>query len=92
MHDYLISEGALLTVNVKDAKAGLSGLVDRAVKGEFVRIMRRGKCVAVLVSVAAADIACKVMEKKRPGLVAYLRTFPGGGFERSGTPSRALDL
>jgi prevent-host-death family protein len=92
MNDHFVSEGALLTVNVRDAKAGLCGLVDRAVKGEFVTITRRCKSVAVLVSVAAADIACKVMEKKRPGFVAYLRTLPGGGFERNGTPSRTLDL
>jgi prevent-host-death family protein len=82
----------LLTVNVKDARTGLSGLVDAAMKGEFVAITRHGKPVAVLVSVAAAEIARRVMVVKRASLAAYLRTFPGDGFERNGTPSRTLDL
>jgi len=82
----------VLTINLKDAKTGFSHLVDEAIKGEFVTITRHGKPVAALVSVAAAEIARKAMEKKRPGLVAYLRTFPGETIERNRTPSRAVDL
>jgi prevent-host-death family protein len=80
------------TINVKDAKAGFSSLVDEAIKGEFVTITRHGKPVAVLVPMEAAEIARKAMDKKRTGLVAYLRTFPGGTFERSRTPSRDVEL
>ena len=80
------------TVTLKDAKTGFSTLVDQAIKGEFVTITRHGKPVAALVSVEAAEIARKAMEKKRPGLVAYLRTFPGDGFERNRAPSRTVDL
>jgi prevent-host-death family protein len=80
------------TVTLKDAKAGFSGLVDAAIKGEFVTITRHGKPAAVLVSVEAADIARKALEKKRPGLAAYLRTFPGGELERNRSPSRDLEL
>ena len=80
------------TVSVKDAKAGFSSLVDEAIKGEFVTITRHGKPAAVLVSVEAADIARRALQKKRPGLVAYLRTFPGGEFERNSLPSRDVDL
>jgi prevent-host-death family protein len=80
------------TVSLKDAKAGFSGLVDEAIKGEFVTITRHGKPAAVLVSVAAADIARQALEKRRPGLAAYLRTFPGGEFERNRSPSRDADL
>ncbi|MBS0640141.1 MAG: type II toxin-antitoxin system Phd/YefM family antitoxin [Proteobacteria bacterium] len=80
------------TIALKDAKAGFSHLVDAAIKGEFVTITRHGKPVAALVSVEAADIARKAMEKKRPGLVAYLRTFPGDAFERNPAPSRPVDL
>ncbi len=80
------------TINLKDAKAGFSSLVDEAIKGEFVTITRHGKPVAALVSVEAAEIALKAMEKKRPGLVAYLRTFPGDTFERNPAPSRTVDL
>jgi len=80
------------TVSLKDAKADFSGLVDEAIKGEFVTITRHGKPAAVLVSVAAADIARQALEKRRPGLAAYLRTFPGGEFERNRSPSRDADL
>ena len=82
----------MLTISLKDAKAGFSNLVDEAIEGEFVTITRHGKPVAALVSVEAADIARKAMEKKRPGLVAYLRTFPGETFERNPAPSRTVDL
>jgi len=82
----------MLTINLKDAKAGFSNLVDEAIKGEFVTITRHGKPVAALVSVEAAEIARKAMSKKRPGLAAYLKTFPGDMFERNRTPSRTIDL
>jgi prevent-host-death family protein len=80
------------TINLKDAKAGFSSLVDEAIKGEFVTITRHGKPVAVLVSVEAAEIARKAMERKRLSLAAYLRTFPGGEFERNRSPSRGVEL
>jgi prevent-host-death family protein len=80
------------TINLKDAKAGFSSLVDRALDGEFVTITRHGKPVAALVSIEAAEIARRAMERKRPGLLAYLRTFPGGDFERNSSPSRDVEL
>ena len=43
------------TVNLKDAKAGFSSLVDGAIRGEFVTITRHGKAVAALVRVEAAE-------------------------------------
>lgn len=39
------------TVNLAEAKAHLSALVERAAAGETVRIMRRGKPVAELVPI-----------------------------------------
>lgn len=80
------------TVTLKDAKAGFSNLVDAAVKGEFVTITRHGKPVAALMSVEAGEIARKEIERKRPGLVAYLKTFPGGEFERNPAPSRDIEF
>jgi prevent-host-death family protein len=80
------------TINLKDAKAGFSSLVDAALNGEIVTITRHGKPVAALVSVEAAEIARKAIERQRQGLVAYLRTFPGGEFERNRSPSRDVDL
>ncbi len=82
----------MLTINLKDAKARFSSLVDGALRGEFVTITRHGKPVAALVSVAAAEIARKAIERQRSGLVAYLRTFPGGEFERNRAPSRDVEL
>ncbi len=82
----------MATISRKDAKSGFSGLVDKALNGEFVTITRHGKPVAALVSVEAAEIARKAIERKRSGLVAYLKTFPGGEFERNRAPSRDLDL
>ncbi len=81
-----------MMINLKDAKAGFSGLVDQAIKGEFVTITRHGKPVAVLVPVEAAEIARKAMDRKRSGLAAYLMTFPGGEFERNPSPSRQVEL
>ena len=80
------------TINLKDAKAGFSNLVDQAIKGEFVTITRHGKPVAALVSVAAAELARKAMARNRPGLAAYLGTFPGDMVERNRTPSRTVEL
>jgi prevent-host-death family protein len=82
----------MLTINLKDAKAGFSSLVDGVIRGEFVTITRHGKPVAALVSVEAAEIARKAIERKRSGLVAYLRTFPGGEFERNRAPSRDVEI
>ena len=82
----------MLTLNLKDAKAGFSSLVDKALKGEFVTITRHGKPVAALVSIEAAEIALKALDKKRAGLAAYLRTFPGGEFERNRSSSRDIEL
>jgi prevent-host-death family protein len=82
----------MLTVSLKDAKASLSSLVDAAVRGEFVTVTRDGRPAAALVSVEAAEIAREAMQKKRSGLVAYLRTFPGDTLERNRAPSRTVDL
>jgi prevent-host-death family protein len=79
-------------VSLKDAKAGFSHPVDEAINGEIVTITRHGKPGAALVSVEAAEIARKAMAKKRPGLVAYLQTFPGGDVPRNRTPSRDIEL
>lgn len=82
----------MLTINLKDAKAGFSSLVDGAIRGEFVTITRHGKPVAALVSIEAAELARKAIEGRRGGFVAYLKTFPGGEFERNRAPARDLDL
>ena len=82
----------MLTISLRDAKAGFSSLVDAAIRGEIVTITRHGKPVAALVSVDAAEIARKALTRKRPGLVSYLRTFTGGDFPRNRKPSRDVEL
>jgi len=86
------AERAMLTINLKDAKAGFSALVDEAIKGEFVTITRHGKPVAALVSLEAAEIARNAIARKRVGLIDYLETFPGGEFDRNPAPSRDVKL
>ena len=80
------------TVSLKDAKAGLSSYVDDAIAGEFVTITRHGKPVAVIVPLAAAEIARKALSKSRRSFASYLKTFPGGAFERNPSASRDVDL
>jgi prevent-host-death family protein len=82
----------MVVVNLKDAKAGFSSLVDGVLRGEFVTVTRHGKPVAALVSIEAAEIARKSTERKRMSLAAYLKTFPGGEFERNPMPSRDIEL
>lgn len=82
----------MLTVSLTDAKARFSSLIDQVVEGEFVAITRHGKPVAALVSVEAAEIARKALKRRRIGLASYLRTFPGGDFERNRAPSRDTEL
>ncbi len=82
----------MLTITLKDAKAGFSNLVDGASRGQLPTITCHGKPVAALVSVEAAELARKAMERKRPGLVACLKTVSGGAFERNRAPSRDVEL
>ena len=80
-------------VSLKDAKARFSGLIDEAIKGEFVTITRHGKPVAAIVSVEAAEAARKVLNKDRPNFGDYLMSFPGGvDLERNGSRMRDIDL
>jgi len=86
------------SVGVKDAKAGLSGLVDDAAAGEFVTITRHGKPAAVLVSIEAAEVAKRELGKERRSLVQHLKRFPldidlaEDVFARNRTPSRDIEL
>lgn len=86
------------SIGVKEAKAGLSGLVDDAASGEFVTITKHGKPAAVLVSVEAAEAAKRALAKDRPRLVAHLKLFPADVdldhevFARNRQPSREIEL
>ena len=78
------------TVQLREAKATLSALVDAAENGEATTITRHGKPVAVLVSMKDAG---KLLADKKPSFGEFLLTYPGGiEFERSGGAMRDVDL
>ena len=52
-------------VNLAEAKAHLSKLVERAAAGETVRIMRRGKPVAQITAIKAQRIDLPALRRKR---------------------------
>ncbi|GHD21027.1 type II toxin-antitoxin system Phd/YefM family antitoxin [Tianweitania populi] len=79
-------------VSLRDAKTGLSSYVDDAIRGEYITITRHGKPVAALVSLAAAEIAQRAQRPRRSSFLSYLKTFPGGEFDRNTSPSREVDL
>ncbi|MGE3872825.1 MAG: type II toxin-antitoxin system Phd/YefM family antitoxin [Parvibaculaceae bacterium] len=75
-------------VQLKDAKATLSAVVDRAVAGEPIVITRHGRKEAVLVSFAEWTRISKV-----PSFADLLLAFPGEPEDvprRSRRPARAL--
>ena len=78
------------SIQVRDAKAKFSALVEAAERGQPTTITRQGRPAAVLVSVADAR---RLYPDDRPSLVDLLLTFPGGvDFERDQTPLRDVDL
>jgi prevent-host-death family protein len=53
------------TVNLADAKARLSELVDRAAKGEPVQITRRGKPIAQITAIATPKKPIQLADLQR---------------------------
>jgi prevent-host-death family protein len=77
-------------VQLRDAKARLSEIIDDAMDGEFTMITRHGSPVAALISVAAADT---LPEGKRLRLVDHLVKFPGPvDLDKDRRPPREFDL
>lgn len=78
------------TVQVREAKATLSALIEAAENGKPTTITRHGKAAAVIVPVGAAK---KLYPEDRPNFGAFLLSFPGGiEFERRTDPMRDFDL
>ena len=77
-------------VSIKDAKAGLSGHIDQAMKGDVVTITRHGKPVAAIASINTAEAARKAMHGEGPNFGEYLMRFPGG-IELNRNPSKTRD-
>lgn len=80
--NWMVRRAAVDDVSLADAKAHLSELVDRAARGESVRITRRGKPVAQLVPVPAPREPIDVAALR--ALVATMRpqAEPAGEFVR----------
>jgi prevent-host-death family protein len=76
-------------VQLRDAKASFSAVVDQAAKGETTVVTRHGEPVAVVVGYDE----WQRLTHARPGLADLLLSFPEGGQSpRDRTPVRDLGL
>lgn len=85
----------MATITLKDAKAGLSAIVDKASAGEFVTITRHGKPTAVLVSVDMAEAAKRAVKRTKKSFADQLLAFPeieDDVFPRNPSPSRDVEF
>lgn len=78
------------SVQIRDAKAKFSALVEAAERGRPTTITRHGRPAAVLVPV---EDARRLYPDDRPSFADLLLAFPGGvEFERDPAPLRDIDL
>ena len=79
------------SINLKEAKAGFSAIIDAAERGLPTTITKHGRPAAIIVPIADAARNYPV---DRPSFGEFLLSFPGGGieFERNPSPSREIDL
>ncbi len=78
------------SVQIRDAKAKLSALIEAAEHGRPTTITRHGRPAAVLVPIADAK---RIYPDKRPNFADLLLAIPGDfEFERDRTPMRETDL
>ncbi len=78
------------SIQIRDAKAKFSALVDAAEHGRPTTITRHGRAAAVLVPV---DDARRLYPMDQPSFADLLLAFPGDvEFERDEAPLRGIDL
>lgn len=78
------------TMQVREAKAGFSALVEAAQNGETTIITKHGKPAAMIVSV---DEGMKLHLEENQNFIDFLMTFPGGvEFERDDSPMREFEF
>jgi prevent-host-death family protein len=78
------------TVQIREAKAKLSALVEAASQGRPTTITRHGVPVAVLTPIEAAR---RIYPESRKSFADLLLSFPGGvEYERDQSPMRGIDL
>lgn len=79
------------TLQIRDAKAGFSGLIAAAEKGRPTLITRHGQPTAMVVPVEQGR---RLYPEDAPSLANYLLAFPGPSLQikRDTTPLREVDL
>ena len=78
------------SVQLREAKASLSAVVDAAERGEATTITRRGRPAAVVIPVSDAR---RLYPADRPSLISLLMQIPEPiEGERDQTPMREIDL
>jgi antitoxin Phd len=78
------------TLQLREAKATLSAVVDAAERGEPTMITRHGRPAAVVVAVSDARA---FFEKRKPSFASLLLAIPGElEIERDQTPVREAEL
>jgi prevent-host-death family protein len=78
------------TLQLREAKASLSAVVDAAERGEATTITRHGRPAAVVIPV---EVAQRLLGETRPNFAAALMEIPDDfDFERDQTPMRDIDL
>jgi prevent-host-death family protein len=78
------------TLQLRDAKASLSAVVEAAERGEATTITKHGRPAAVVMPV---EDARRLYAADRPSFADLLRAIPEAiEFERDSTPPREADL
>lgn len=78
------------TMQIRDAKAKFSALIEAAERGRPTTITRHGRPAAVIVPV---EDARRLYPEGHPSFVDLLLSFPGGvDLEHDRTPLRKVDL
>ncbi len=78
------------TVQLRDAKAHFSALVEAAEKGEATTITKHGRPAAMLIPMEDAK---RIYDESKPSLVKYLMTMPADiPIRRNRSRSRKVEL
>jgi len=83
----------MATVQLREAKAKLSALVDAAERGEATIITRHGKPAARIVPMEQTEEVKEASGEKKPSFAEWLLSMPGEmEFERDRRPMRIIDF
>jgi prevent-host-death family protein len=78
------------SVNLREAKASLSSLIDAAEHGESTTITKHGKPAAVIIPL---DLAAKILDDKKPNFADFLMSAPTDiEFERNLSKGREFEF